>query len=385
MPNYVTDIVSFIGPNALSESVEGLLQKFHLEDEDVFRDVGIYSLDFNKIVPMPESLDIVSGSYTNYGYQAVKKYFESLTPDEKEKEYFYIKKNIPTYLNIIRKATSEQGVIKNDSEEVENFVTNAPKKHKEIIEKVSNKISYVLGLIAYYNIQEYGSADWYDWRCKHWGTKWNACCSVLGRESVCAVDFLDSKETVLTTVSFETAWSAPFEVLDALSKMHPELKILLEYADEDLGSNCGVVLYKNGEAIDGFLPETYKEGIELALAIKGYSPKDYGLCLNRTETNYVNVENTSFQVFDYKGTEVLFVDSYYTEEDTPKDVIPYYVIAESQEKFLVAPLGKESKEKVLYTIFTDYKGLPEKDIFEIAKKDFVNSNSSASFDFLAID
>ncbi|AWE68990.1 hypothetical protein L4690_006311 [Pseudomonas aeruginosa] len=67
-----------------------------------------------------------------------------------------------------------------------------------------------------------------------WGTKWNAYESrVDGPESA----------------SFETAWSFPEPIFLKLSSMFPEATIELNYADEDIGSNCGTVRFKGGEAI----------------------------------------------------------------------------------------------------------------------------------------
>ncbi|HCR1539680.1 TPA: hypothetical protein ONA72_006172, partial [Pseudomonas aeruginosa] len=62
-----------------------------------------------------------------------------------------------------------------------------------------------------------------------WGTKWNAYESrVDGPESA----------------SFETAWSFPEPIFLKLSSMFPEATIELNYADEDIGSNCGTVRFK---------------------------------------------------------------------------------------------------------------------------------------------
>lgn len=64
-----------------------------------------------------------------------------------------------------------------------------------------------------------------------WDTKWNA------------YDIDASDEDHL---KFETAWSVPEPIYVALSKIFPEEEILVIWADEDIGSNCGKVLYKNG-------------------------------------------------------------------------------------------------------------------------------------------
>ena len=67
-----------------------------------------------------------------------------------------------------------------------------------------------------------------------WGTKWNAC---------------DQSFDGPDEANFETAWSFPEPVFLKLSQLFPEATIELAYADEDIGSNCGKVIFKGGEAI----------------------------------------------------------------------------------------------------------------------------------------
>jgi len=69
-----------------------------------------------------------------------------------------------------------------------------------------------------------------------WGTKWNACESSFDLEA--------------GTAEFETAWSCPTPFLVALSKQHPEARIEVTYADEDIGSNCGSFVLVNGQKLD---------------------------------------------------------------------------------------------------------------------------------------
>ena len=66
-----------------------------------------------------------------------------------------------------------------------------------------------------------------------WGTKWNAYDQLV-----------DLDEAVF---QFDTAWSCPEPVLKALSALHPDAEITLQFADEDIGSNCGTIVFKGGE------------------------------------------------------------------------------------------------------------------------------------------
>lgn len=46
---------------------------------------------------------------------------------------------------------------------------------------------------------------------------------------------------------FLTAWSAPHPILQKLSELYPSLEITHQWADEDIGFNCGIAVYRAGE------------------------------------------------------------------------------------------------------------------------------------------
>ena len=56
MPNHITNILKFKGD---SEQVHAMLDKIKSDE------LGLGSIDFNKIIPMPESLNIEAGSRTD--------------------------------------------------------------------------------------------------------------------------------------------------------------------------------------------------------------------------------------------------------------------------------------------------------------------------------
>lgn len=66
-----------------------------------------------------------------------------------------------------------------------------------------------------------GTVCWYAWNVQNWGTKWNA---------------YDSEVTE-GRIQFDTAWSHPYPVMEALALKHPDVSFEVKYADEDLGSN----------------------------------------------------------------------------------------------------------------------------------------------------
>ena len=70
--------------------------------------------------------------------------------------------------------------------------------------------------------KKYGTASWYEWSNQHWNTKWNVeTDSTVTRKSDTEI-----------RVYFQTAWDAPYPVLEELSKMFT-VKIMHKYEHED--------------------------------------------------------------------------------------------------------------------------------------------------------
>jgi len=70
-------------------------------------------------------------------------------------------------------------------------------------------------------------------------------------------------------LEFETAWSTPEPVIIELSDMYPDITFIVEYADEDIGSNCGRYTLKGGQG------EYVKyDGIG-ACEVWGHDPAEY--------------------------------------------------------------------------------------------------------------
>ena len=122
-----------------------------------------------------------------------------------------------------------------------------------------------------------------DWSIINWGTKWNA---------------YDIEKIDDYTISFNTAWSFPEPVIKALSKMFPKIGVNIKWADEDTGSNCGEIQYKNGIEVFSNVPDDQsKEAYELSFEING-GEENYRY--DNKKGKYVWVENESVNV--YKAT-----------------------------------------------------------------------------------
>lgn len=174
-------------------------------------------MDFNKIIPMPKELDIESSSRGDNGYEAYRDYI------------------------------------------------NTGIKPQEIIDEFGRTRTVdadclALGKKYFENIVKFGHKNWYGWRREHWGTKWNA---------------YDDAE-LHNGVSFLTAWSAPFPVIETLSKMFPDVRITHYFADEDLGNNCGKFGYIGGKQEDlTDFEECSDEALKFACDIWGHDYDEY--------------------------------------------------------------------------------------------------------------
>ena len=217
MPNHVVNHISLQGD---PEKIRSMLEAIKSDE------LGIGSVDFNKIIPMPKSLDIEAGSRTDRGLQAYRDFIDVYTFARSINDTAKALENIPV-----------------ESEEV--FLRQRTDIRRD---------EWELGKTAWHNIREYGAPTWYDWCVTNWGTKWNA----YGYDENGA-DYHDGD-----SLCFQTAWSAPHPILEKLTEMFPEIELEHEWADEDIGQNCGRHSYKDGERIEEYYPESETEAIEFA-------------------------------------------------------------------------------------------------------------------------
>ena len=235
MPNHVTNVLTLRGDAArVREVLEAVRQ-------DGF---GLGSVDFNKILPMPERLNIEASSKTDAGLQAYKDFIEVYTLG---------------------------GTLHQDE------LSEIPHENEAAFLRQRTDIRpevWALGKTAWNNLRLYGAATWYDWRVRHWGTKWNA----YGCE--------DGRFREENRLAFQTAWSAPHPVLEKLAVLFPKVELEHEWADEDIGRNCGRYRYQNGERVEEWFPETEREAVVFACSVMGAAPEEWGLALSAAGIGY---------------------------------------------------------------------------------------------------
>lgn len=237
MPNWVRNRVVALNPQEL---------KKHIIDESG-------EVDFNMVIPMPKDLEITSGSYSYEAQNSI--YFSEYTKQKIEKQV-----KVDKLLAVHYDSNKTQQEFLDECLE-DNKILAEIRKIKSLKLRGENKTSasnvaeaYDTFIKGYFNVQRYGSKDWYDWRIKNWGTKWNASDSSFNEET--------------GVVEFDTAWSMPENIFRALSHFTP-LRVV--YADEDLGSNCGMEDYFVDEDGNEHLEVVMEGSVELANDTWGYS------------------------------------------------------------------------------------------------------------------
>ena len=230
MPNYVINRVTC---DDMDELKKLLLNK----DENV---------DFNIVIPRPEELDITSGSHS---YDIPSRYFHTEEAERKLAKQRRIIGNVlemlynntMTQAEFVKKVMADEKLIKK-IKAFKGWYSRKSKnikyamKKKELTEALEN---YIKG---FFNIKRYGERDWYEWSIENWGTKWNAGDTVVYSD----------------VIEFQTAWSTPIPVFVELSKRLKNVEINVDYADEDIGSNCGSLLIINGN-VHQFEPDNPRE------------------------------------------------------------------------------------------------------------------------------
>lgn len=204
-------------------------------------------VDFNQVLPMPQDLMIDSGSHS---FQVPSKYFAEYQQKELEAQQVIVDK-----MEGLFDATLTQAQFVNKIMTITS-ITHLIMTVKGIDKKDKGAQKSLYQFIAgYYNFKKYGFVDWYKWSQEVWGTKWNAYNTIMYDDEA---------------VEFDTAWCMPYGVMCALAK-RLNMPVRVCWADEDLGSNCGIVdLVYNPTTDEVECYEVMTESIELAYDTWGY-------------------------------------------------------------------------------------------------------------------
>jgi len=188
MPNWCSNYVRFEGERAALEEIRE--KYFHGR-----------AIELNSVIPMPEILrETQAGSVSG----AVK--------DILAGRYASISRHFPTVGDVPMGKTAE-GVLEFLSGTVGE---TALKEYRHCLQ-------------AY---RETGFVDWYEWSTQNWGTKWE---TDGNGDKPDVVPYHDRPGVYFMEAYFDTAWSPPIQVLEALSEKYPQLQIRGAYIDEGGG------------------------------------------------------------------------------------------------------------------------------------------------------
>lgn len=181
MPNWITTVVQFGGDD---KDIQAVLKEIS-SDETKF--------DFNKLIPMPETLRTDGGGYSDIAYA-----------------YYYAKK--------FKRLPDNEHHLKTPQEAIERVERDINISSQEMFDK---------GKVLHENKEKYGATDWYDWSIANWGTKWNS-----HEVRIYNDDGL---------MEFQTAWGFAAPVMEKLAELCAKHNVSFEgeWADEDMGSNTG--------------------------------------------------------------------------------------------------------------------------------------------------
>lgn len=98
-----------------------------------------------------------------------------------------------------------------------------------------------------------------------------------------------------------------------------------EWADEDIGMNCGRYSYREGERVEEYFPDTQKDRIEFASSVMDVSPQDYALFLNASEKEYICLPDDEYEVIEAAGVKALFTNERLTADNIPKGLYCYHL------------------------------------------------------------
>ncbi|MHB8963329.1 MAG: DUF1281 family ferredoxin-like fold protein [Saccharofermentanales bacterium] len=266
MPNHVKNIVTF---GCDDEELQKILE--HIKNDEQ----GVGSIDFEKIIPMPESLNIECGSIM---HGAIKIYLTAMNPSGQD--FDVQKMSDESFEELARLCVKTFAIVPFEADatipqiretmkyfisDVDDNLLDSTKLAQDLIEK---------GRIYVDNYLNYGVTDWYDWHVLEWDTSYNA------------YDYYDYQGG--NSIEFLTAWNAPEKVIANISRLFPQVEIMHRWADECAGYNVGETKYLSGTPISEHIPSAdTKEAYRMSAGVWGVDLEEEGYCLSDDGCTYI--------------------------------------------------------------------------------------------------
>ena len=197
--------------------------------ESINLDEGTFTL--GGVCPMPESLNITSGTTTENGMAFID-WVENNKPEHIDKmlEYAWLSQEINKKWSAKKKRDEACKLL-------------AEKGGKDGLDALEE------GRKGLYNLENYGYKDWYGWCCANWGTKWDVGeCEILDYD----------KEDPMLRLQFDTAWSPPMEWLQKATEKYPFLQFCM-HVEEESEAFCGKPVAQFGRVCENLVSIDYPE------------------------------------------------------------------------------------------------------------------------------
>jgi hypothetical protein len=197
LPNHVTNRCRLEGS---PEDISAFMALVLGEGEEYGQKVETF--DFERIVPMPECLKDIEDSSLS------KKFMHILRRDAEMQSSWH-------WMNEFRNdclGSFADGAVMDDDK-------------LEALLEAANPEALQGGKAMKKALEETGFVSWYDWSIEKWGTKWNAYSFRRLADEPSAF-------------KFDTAWSPPVPVFQALAERFPNLGIHVASFDEGWGFAC---------------------------------------------------------------------------------------------------------------------------------------------------
>jgi hypothetical protein len=133
--------------------------------------------------------------------EVFKKY---ITKNENGEPIFDFEKILPMPAEL-QGITSPANIV--SKEEMAKCFADYKEWQKTDMKKCKPRVNISLEFSNYLK-QKYGADNWYDWRVKNWGTKWNAKNVILDESG--------------NLKSFDTAWSPPSKIFEEIARIEKE-------------------------------------------------------------------------------------------------------------------------------------------------------------------